>query len=127
MDGGCYLVKPSTSLVLKRSDNTILHMTELGKQSYLKISQHKNNSLQLFLNTYLLSDLTIQKKKKKQRSSFKLLSTYESVALKCKKRLHFEVLKLFCLKLPNSLRKLIKKNLHFKIFTFQNVKFKMSG
>ena len=35
--------------------------------------------------------------------------------------------KLACLKLPNSSRKSIKKFLHFKFFTFQNVKFEISG
>ena len=43
---------------------------------------------------------------------------FGSVALKCKKKLHFEANFFFCLKLPNSSRKLIKKILHFKIFTF---------
>ena len=32
-----------------------------------------------------------------------------------------------CLKFPNSSRKSIKKIFTFKIFTFQNVKFEMSG
>ena len=40
--------------------------------------------------------------------------------------MHFEVLKFFGLKLPNSSRKPIKKFLHFKILTLQNVKFEMS-
>ena len=34
--------------------------------------------------------------------------------------------KFFCAKLPNSSRKPIKKDLHFKILTLQNVKFEMS-
>ena len=38
--------------------------------------------------------------------------------LKCKK--------FFCSKLPNSSRKPIKKFLHFKLLTLQNVKFEMS-
>ena len=49
-----------------------------------------------------------------------------SVVVKCKKTLRFEVQTFFGLKLPNSLRKSIKKFLHFKFFTFQNAKFEIS-
>ena len=45
-----------------------------------------------------------------------------SIAVKCKK-IHFEVLKFFGLKLPNSSRKPIKKILHIKMLTLQNVFF----
>ena len=47
------------------------------------------------------------------------------VVVTCKKNTFWSV-KIFCLKLPNSSGKAIKKNLHFKMLTIQNVKFEMS-
>ena len=48
-----------------------------------------------------------------------------SIAVKCKKKIAFWNVKIFCLELPNSSKKPIKKSLHFKMLTIQNVKFEM--
>ena len=95
----------------------------LSKIKGQKQDEESNSYLRIELLSIISTYVLILALLIKWVNAHKYLGT---IAVKCKKKIAFWNVNFFCLKLFNSSRKPIKKLLHLKMLTLQNVKFKMS-